>query len=211
MNKISTFSLENFFENAAKKVIITEDRKNLLVKIAEVAIREYSDQKVVNLCFVCSDNSRTSQLLQVWSFFAAHYFQLNINSFSGGTQVTSFHRNIVKTLQKSGFTFQLSDFSHQNPKYEISFDASKKNILGFSKLLSSPINNVSSFLLITTSDKSDKECPFMPNASYQFNLPFIDLTTFDSAKNKYDFYLDASKQIACEIYFLFNEIRKSLS
>ena len=66
-------------------------------------------------------------------FFASHYFDLNISSFSGGTEVTAFHRNTVKTLKDVGFSFDVEEFSHQNPVYQVSFSGTKKYILGFSK------------------------------------------------------------------------------
>ena len=129
----STISTENFFINAFTKNILSDDRKKLLLKISEGILETYKKDNVVNLNFICTHNSRRSQLGQVWGFFAANHFNLNINSFSGGTEVTAFFKNTVKTLQQVGFTFNLENFSHQNPKYIISFKGSDKSILGFSK------------------------------------------------------------------------------
>ena len=210
MLKTSTISTKNFFETSSNKVKLTEDRKNLLLKIAEAIAKEYSVNEVVNLNFICTHNSRRSQLGQVWAFYAASYFNLNINAFSGGTEVTAFFRNTVKTLQKVGFTFQLSDFSHQNPKYVISFDASNKSILGFSKLYHHP-ENAEPFMAITTCNNADKNCPFIPTASHRFHLPFVDPKASDGTNEQDETYLKTNAQIASEIYFIFDEVKKSLS
>jgi arsenate reductase len=210
MIKTTTISLENFFENTFKKATISEDRKILLHKVSEAIAKEYSVNEIVNLNFICTHNSRRSQLGQVWSFFAAHYFKLNINTFSGGTEVTAFYRNTVKTLQKVGFTFQLTDFSHQNPKYEISFDGTTDSIFGFSKLYSNPIN-IEPFMAITTCNNADKNCPFIPTASYRFHLPFVDPKHSDGSPAQEETYLQTSKQIAGEVYFIFSEVKKILS
>ena len=209
MLSTTTISLENFFQNAFKKAIISDDRKSLLRTISKAIAEEYKLKNVVNLNFICTHNSRRSQLGQVWSFYAAHYFNLNINAFSGGTEVTAFYRNTVKTLQKVGFEFQLVDFSHQNPTYQISIKNTKKAILGFSKLYSNPIN-VAPFMAITTCTNADINCPFIPAASYRFHLPFVDPKHADKSEKQEEIYLQTSEQIAGEIYFIFADVKKLL-
>jgi arsenate reductase len=210
MLNTSTISTKNFFLNASKKALLGDDRKVLLLKIAEAIAFEYSKNDLVNLNFICTHNSRRSQLGQVWSFFAAHYFNLNINAFSGGTEVTAFHRNTVKTLQKVGFSFNLEDFSHQNPKYSISFDDTKTSILGFSKLYNNPINT-EPFMAITTCNNADTNCPFIPTASHRFHTPFVDPKSSDGLENQDETYLKTNKQIAGEVFFIFSSVKKILS
>jgi arsenate reductase len=207
MLKNSTIYLKNFFESAHEKTIITEDRKIVLSNIVSAITQEYSKNKTVNLNFICTHNSRRSQLGQVWSFFAATYFNLNINAFSGGTEVTAFYKNTVKTLQKVGFEFQLTDFSHQNPTYQISFNGTENTILGFSKLYSNPINT-EPFMAITTCNNADTNCPFIPTASHRFHLPFIDPKHSDGTTEQEETYLQTSIQIAGEVYFIFSEVKK---
>ncbi|PQJ81516.1 low molecular weight phosphatase family protein [Polaribacter glomeratus] len=202
----STISLENFFVNAYKKAIISDERKILLLKISDAIAKEYTLNKEVNLNFICTHNSRRSQLGQVWSFYAAHYFKLNINAFSGGTEVTAFYRNTVKTLQKVGFEFQLTDFSHQNPTYQISFKGTKKAVLGFSKFYSDPINK-EPFMAITTCNNADVNCPFIPTASHRFHLPFVDPKHADGSDIQEETYLETSQQIAAEVYLIFSEVK----
>ena len=210
MLKTSTISLENFFESAHKKTTITEDRKIVLSNIVGAIAQEYSKKETVNLNFICTHNSRRSQLGQVWSFFAATSFNLNINAFSGGTEVTAFYKNTVKTLQKVGFEFRLTDFSHQNPTYKISFNGTKNTILGFSKLYSNPINT-GPFMAITTCNNADTNCPFIPTASHRFHLPFVDPKHSDGTVEQEETYLQTSRQIASEVYFIFSEVKKILS
>ena len=210
MLNTSKISAKNFFLNATKKVSILEDRKLLLLKISEAIANEYSKNKIVNLNFICTHNSRRSQLGQVWSFFAAHYFKLHINAFSGGTEVTAFHRNTVKILQKAGFSFHLEDFSHQNPKYSISFDGTNTSILGFSKRFNHTINP-ELFIAITTCNSADINCSFIPNASYRFHLPYVDPKSSDGKDEQHEIYLKTNQQIAAETYFIFSEVKKLLS
>ncbi|QTD38317.1 hypothetical protein JL193_03180 [Polaribacter batillariae] len=210
MISTSSVSVENFFRNAEKNVHLTEDRKNLLFKISEAIAKEYFKSGVVNLNFICTHNSRRSQLGQVWGFYAADYFKLNVQSFSGGTEVTAFHRNTVKTLQKAGFDFQVSDFSHQNPKYLISFSGNRKTILGFSKRFDHP-DNKEPFIAITTCNNADKNCPFIPTAIERFHLPFVDPKVSDNTSERRETYLKTNRKIAAEIYFIFSKVKKLIS
>lgn len=207
MLSTSTISVENFFVNAYKKATISDERKTLLLKISDAIAKEHTLNKEVNLNFICTHNSRRSQLGQVWSFYAAHYFKLNINAFSGGTEVTAFYRNTVKTLQKVGFEFQLIDFSHQNPTYQISFKGTKKAVLGFSKFYNDSLNK-EPFMAITTCNNADINCPFIPTASHRFHLPFVDPKHSDGSDTQEETYLQTSQQIAGEIYFIFSEVKK---
>ncbi|TCI84421.1 hypothetical protein [Tenacibaculum sp. M341] len=207
----TTIETKVFFENAYNDLSISDERKSLLISIADKIYEEFEDRNKVNLNFICTHNSRRSQLAQVWSFFAIEYFKLNnINAFSGGTEVTAFHRNTVKSLQKTDFNFNVEDFSHQNPQYLISFKGTKKTIKGFSKLYDNE-NNEYPYLAITTCDHADENCPFIPDAIERFHLPYVDPKAADNTEYQNEKYLETSKQIAGEIYFIFDEVDKLLN
>lgn len=197
-----------FFENAAKNLKITDDRKNLLISIAKKIKEETLNSNTdTYLNFICTHNSRRSQLAQVWAYYAAHYFNLsNIKSYSGGTAVTAFFRNTVKTLQETGFNFQVTEFDHQNPTYAISFDSEHKPLIGYSKLFNDEQNS-EAYFAITTCSSADENCPFIPEAIWRFHLPFNDPKEFDNTDQEKEAYLNANQQIAGEIYFLFDVLK----
>ncbi|MDB0599956.1 hypothetical protein PL373_02050 [Tenacibaculum maritimum] len=207
---ISTKTLDTvkFFTDSLKKSTITNERKELLFSIAAKIAEEYLDREKINLNFICTHNSRRSQFTQIWAFFAAEYYELeNIHAYSGGTAVTAFHKNTVKALQQSGFNFNIIDFSHQNPKYLISFSKTKKHSLGFSKLFDDA-NNPYPYIAITTCNSADENCPFIPDAIDRFHLPYVDPKVSDNTASQTDKYLETSQEIATEIGFLFSEIKR---
>jgi len=69
--------LQKFFENSHSKGKISDERKALLITIAEktndVLLHTNLD---IHLNFICTHNSRRSQLTQVWAYYAATYFEL---------------------------------------------------------------------------------------------------------------------------------------
>ena len=77
MIKTNPKMVKDFFEKSQQNIVIDSTRKDLLVKIANKIAANYSNG-IVNINFICTHNSRRSQLGQVWSFFAADYFNLPI-------------------------------------------------------------------------------------------------------------------------------------
>lgn len=210
MLRTSTISTKNFFEKAKKKILISENRYKYLIKIAETIAKKYPKNELVNLNFICINNSRSSQLAQVWSFFAAHYFNLNIRSFSGGTEISCFNRSTIKTLQKVGFSFQLNNFSHQNPTYQISFEGNKETLTVFSKLFDDT-GNPNSFIGIMTCAVSDENIPLITSANQLFQLPFEDPKRADGTLRQEEVYLATNRRIAGEIFVIFNEVKQLLT
>lgn len=205
-----SINTEHFFSTALKELHIDENRKQLLTHIANFVVSELKQNNPVNLNYICTHNSRRSQLSNVWSCYAANYFKLNtVESFSGGTSVTCFYRNTVKTLQQTGFVFKLSEFSHHNPVYSIEYENCNKPIVAFSKLYNNEFNEIP-FIAITTCSNADENCPFISEAIQRFHLPFNDPKNFDNTLYTSEKYLEVNKQIAGEIHFIFRSIATAL-
>lgn len=201
---------EVFFQEALNDLKLSAERRTLLEDIAQFMVSELKANKRVNLNFICTHNSRRSQLSQVWAHFAIDYFELrNIYSFSGGTEVTAFYSNTVKTLQEVGFIFHIKDFSHQNPVYEISAEKMKNPIIGFSKVYDDVVNQ-KPFIAVTTCNKADENCPFITDAVKRFHLPFVDPKASDNYPNTLEVYKNTSKIIAGELGFMLKTVREQL-
>lgn len=210
MTATTPIPTENFFLTAISEIKITEERSKLLDVIAASICREIINKKVVNLNFICTHNSRRSQIAQVWSNFASDYFGLKaIESFSGGTAITSFFRNTVHTLEEVGFLFQLLEFSHQNPIYEIKYKGNKDPIIGYSKIYND-IANKKPYIAITTCSNAESNCPFIPDALERFHMPYTDPKIYDNTAEWPQKYLETNRQIAGEMHYLYNKIKNSI-
>lgn len=208
MIKSENTSIKLFFETAKKETKTSDERKELLNKIAQKIAFELSNRDKVNLNFICTHNSRRSQISQAWAFYASKYFNIkNIQSFSGGTEVTAFHKNTVKTLQSVGFNFNIINFSHQNPTYAINFEKTKDSILGFSKKYDNE-NNSYPYIAITTCGHADENCPFIPDALERYHLPYVDPKSADNTPSQSKKYLETNQQIAAEMHLIFKEVSK---
>jgi arsenate reductase (thioredoxin) len=205
-----SINTEDFFKNALNTLKLDKNRRQLLTSIAQFIAEEIKANKKVNLNYICTHNSRRSQLAQVWSSYACNYFKLSeVNSFSGGTAITAFYRNTVKTLQEVGFNFQIVEFSHQNPVYAINYKNCIDPIIGYSKLYDDEYNK-KPFIAIITCSNAEENCPFIPDTIERFHLPFNDPKSFDNSLNQAEKYMETNKQIAGEIHFIFEKIKMSI-
>ena len=210
MNETISINTEDFFITALKDLQISENRHVLLESIANAIVKVLRQKQPVCLHYISTYNSRSSQISQVWSSYASNYYQLNhIENFSGGTEVTAFHRNTVKTLQKVGFTFKILEFSHQNPKYSITYHHYKKPIIVFSKLYNHELP-IFPFIAITTNANEREDSLCIPEAIQNFEMPFKNLKSLDNSIYKTEKYLAVNKQIAGEIHFIFQRITTAL-
>lgn len=201
---------KDFFKKAVKEIEISSKRKELLTTIATKIIEERHKLNKVRLNFICTHNSRRSQFAQVWAHFSIQQFKLRkIKSFSGGTETTAFHHNTIKSLQSAGFKFKLIEFSHTNPKYEITNAKMKKAAIGYSKFFSESTKN-KPFIAITTCNSADENCPFIPEAISRFHLPYIDPKQADNTEQTEKTYLMTNKIIAAEMNFLFEQVKNLL-
>lgn len=210
MGETTILNTEKFFTKSNLKSDLGENRKKKLLGIVDGIVQELKKSNQVNLNFICTHNSRRSQFAQVWAHYAIEYFNLDgIASYSGGTEATAMHRNTVKSLLDVQFKFDVLKFLHENPVYEITYEDNKNPIVSYSKLYDDKFNK-KPFIAITTCDSADKNCPFIPDALKRIHLPYIDPKASDETPEMSSSYLNTSKEIASEMYFIFQEVKNQL-
>ena len=209
MKVVEAQKVKDFFINSHKKFKISNNRKEKLSEIVTYIVNNSKENDLkIHLNFICTHNSRRSQIAQVWATYASIYFGTpQIKAFSGGTEVTAFHKNTLAALETIGFQFQLIEMNHDNPKYEIKFEDSKTSILGFSKHYDNPINS-KPFIAITTCSSAHENCPFIPDAQKRFHLPYVDPKGSDDTDEMTKAYLQTNQQIASELFYIFSEVKK---
>ncbi len=115
----------NDFISKLKLNAIPSHRINVLEDIA-ANLRINNNLNIKSkLNFICTHNSRRSQLCQVWSDTMSRYYGFtNILSYSGGTEITQVNKNIINTLIETGFSIKKNK-NLSNPIYFVN-NGSKK-------------------------------------------------------------------------------------
>ena len=157
------------------------------------------------LNFICTHNSRRSQLCQVWSDTMSRYYGFtNILSYSGGTEITQVNKNIINTLIETGFSIKKNK-NLSNPIYFVN-NGSKKNIKLFSKLYTDNSNPSVKYIAVLNCLGADRSCPHVEGASKRISLPFNDPGEYDKTKIKYEKYRKVNIEIASSMKYLYLNI-----
>jgi len=183
---------------------ISSDRKVLLQELVDyIKIKKVSN-KPVKLSFICTHNSRRSQLAQIWAQTAANYNNINIACYSGGVEITAFNENAVKAVIRAGF--EVSSEGYENPIYLVSYSTNSEPITIFSKLFDDMTSPNKGFAAIMTCSDADENCPLIPGADIRIPLIYEDPKEFDNTPLAAEKYDERSRQIAAEMFYVFSKI-----
>ena len=198
-----SFYVKDFIKLALKQNIHSS-RKVLLTQIIDYIKSKIDNNQEINLNFICTHNSRRSQLSQVWAKVASVYYGIEINSYSGGVEVTAFNERAIDSLVRSGFSILFENSI--NPKYEISYSENENPIIAFSKLFDDDFNKADYFAAIMTCSDADKNCPNIPKAEKRIPLRYDDPKSHDDTPIESEKYDERSLQIASEMFYIFSQI-----
>jgi arsenate reductase len=187
---------------------LTAERKAVLHKIAQYITNEMAQNNAVHLNFICTHNSRRSQLAQIWAQTLSVYYGLPVHCYSGGVEVTAFNPNAIKALKAAGFLIEKNE-RDENPEYSISFSENHIPIKAYSKLYHCSDNSQQSFAAIMTCSEADENCPLIQGDALRIPLTYDDPKRFDGTGNETIGYQSTSNTIATEIKYIFNLIQPS--
>jgi len=196
-------SLQSYIEKALQ-IPITEERKALLQEMIDYVQKKVDNNQDINLNFICTHNSRRSQFSQIWGKVAAEYYGIDINSYSGGVEVTAFNERAVASIKRFGF--KVSKDGNGNPKYFVFYSDDADPITAFSKVFDDGANASKNFAAIMTCSHADENCPFIPGTEARIPVRYEDPKAFDDTPEEAEKYDERSLQIGSEMLYVFSKI-----
>ena len=198
--------MENAIINLINKIdstTINDNRKNLLKPLHEYLKIKIKQNKTINLNFICTHNSRRSQLAQVWAKVIGEFYGHDINTFSGGIEITACNERTIASLLRIGF--EVTNPGGENPHYELKFHPYKPPICLFSKVYDDPPNPKTNFGAVMTCTHAEKNCPLIAGAEKRISLPYEDPKEYDDTDDEANMYDERSIEIAREMKFVFSK------
>lgn len=188
---------------------ISEERKRILQPLIEFISSKISKNEEVRLNFICTHNSRRSHLSQIWAQSMAFYYHIeNVFCYSGGTEATAMFPKVAETLANQGFEIlKLSET--ENPVYAVKFAENEHAVICFSKKYDDDFNPKSTFAAILTCDSADENCPIVYGAEARIPIKYEDPKKSDGTAEMNETYFNRSLEIATEMKFVFENLRKS--
>lgn len=207
-----TNNLSNNMEDLlSQENMISSKRKSELKDLANNIYSQHKEVGFAKVNFVCTHNSRRSQLSQIWFWKALEYFNLHgISSYSGGTESTAFNHRMVSALQRYGFNILKLDEA-KNPKYVIrSGAAGEREMVLFSKKYAAEFNPQKDFIAVMVCGQADAACPIVPGAYARISLPYEDPKVADDTPQEQKSYDDKVVEIGREILFMVKQLKEQL-
>jgi arsenate reductase len=188
-------------------VKISVDRQLVLQSLINFIQEKNDANKIININFICTHNSRRSHLTQIWAQTIAAYFNVkNVVCYSGGTEATAMFPKVVETLKKAGFEIEEISIG-TNPIYAVKYDDNSHPIIGFSKKYDAEFNPKKEFAAIMTCSQADGGCPYIIGAEKRIAITYDDPKLFDGKENQSEKYEERSLQIATEMCYVFSKIK----
>jgi hypothetical protein len=186
---------------------IPDKRKKLLSDIVDYIKQGCLNENRANIIFICTHNSRRSQLAQCWSIASYQYYKLkNIKFFSGGLEITSFNLNTLKALKRSGFI--IDQKGQKEHTYLLKTSKNSGGQKFFSKMYDYKSNPKRKFLAIMTCSDADKKCPVVRGADKRTFLPYQDPRISDGSGLEKSAYDQSCYLIAQEMFYIMKKARE---
>lgn len=193
---------EYIAERRAEIDTLKPERREMLDRLAAIIAQRFSDE-VLPITFICTHNSRRSQMSQVWAAIAAKEYGFdNVTTHSGGTEATTFHPHAVAALERAGFDVAATT-GGENPVYEIDLGRQGDPLECFSKTFGDDSNPAEGFVAVMTCSDADDACPFVPGAAERIAVTYRDPKEFDGTPSESEAYDERCAQIARELLYVF--------
>ena len=202
MKKKSSLIYENLRITIQKSIGLSKTlptkRINLLKSLSLFITSKLKKKQPIHLLYICTHNSRRSQLGQIWGQVMGEYFEIpHLFTYSGGTKVTTCHPNILTTLNDQGF--KITSGENKNPLNKICYSDELRSIELWSKKYNDTANPRKDFLALMTCSAADKNCPLIVDAKKRISLNYEDPKISDGTKQQEATYQKISLQIASEM------------
>lgn len=190
--------------------LISETRKEELSYLSSEIKRQISELGKSDVIFVCTHNSRRSQLAELWLRAAAKYYNIkNVSTWSGGTEATAFNQRMVDAVVRIGF-YITKDNQVKNPGYHVRLNDEDSGLKMFSKKYDNLHNPQTGFIAVMVCGQADKDCPFVQGAFARIALPYEDPKKSDDTPQETLVYDAKVKEIGREILFMSRLLKNEL-
>ena len=184
---------------------LPDARKRALEEVASFVSAKRRSDETVALVFICTHNSRRSQMGQLWAAAAAAHFGIDgVRTYSGGTEVTAFNPRAVTAILRAGFGVE--NPGGHNPHYRVTYSDAGPVLECFSKTYDDPLNPGAGFAAIMTCSDADEACLVVAGAELRVPIRYDDPKAADGTPEETSAYDERCLQIATEMLYLFSRV-----
>ncbi|ELR73364.1 Arsenate reductase [Fulvivirga imtechensis AK7] len=186
---------------------IKKERRNDLQSLVDIIQEKVGRHQTIYLNFICTHNSRRSQLCQVWAETIAWAKGVpKVKAYSGGTEPSEFHCNAIRALESCRFLLTKKE-DRTIPVYFFFYSYEAEAIPCFSKVYNDPINCWTAFTAVMTCYDAEDKCPHIAEAEARVSVIYDDPKYADGTPKETEVYARRNSQIATEMLYVFSKIK----
>ena len=186
--------------------LIPADRGKALERVSAYIRQRVRNGESARLTFICTHNSRRSQMAQIWAQAAAHFFGVRgVHAFSGGAEATTVDHRAVSAMVRAGFRIERCS-KDDNPVYLVQAGNEVPPVRAFSKTYLDPSNPQQDFCAVLTCSSADRDCPVVAGADERVLIPYEDPKSCDGTDQETARYDAACRDICREMGWLFARV-----
>ncbi len=185
---------------------ISPERRAELEALAAYVREAGASSRAASLVFVCTHNSRRSQMAQAWALTAARMYEVAVHSYSGGTDVTAFNPRAVAALERAGFRVEKTT-EDANPVYHVRRSDTGQVLTCFSKKYDNAPNPAERFAAVMVCGDADEACPIVAGADARLAIRYVDPKAADGTAAEAAAYDERCAQIAREMLYAMSRVR----
>lgn len=181
---------------------ISPARREELKPLSDYIHQQTVAGKPIQVLFVCTHNSRRSQMSQAWAqALAAHLGIARMKAQSAGLEQTAFNARAVDALKRAGFTATAQDSKKPDGlHYTLTYGTQGEHLAHMhSKTLESLRGEWKDFAAVMTCAEADGQCPYVPGATARIKLTYEDPKVADGTPQEAALYDERCAQIAREL------------
>ncbi len=198
-------------EHKAKRLLESgSPRAAAIGELASKIVTMIEGKGKASLIFICTHNSRRSQIAQVMAIKAAEHMGVDsIQFFSGGTEVTACNPRTVDALRRVGFPIEQLEFQ-SNPHYSIKIKPREEPLELFSKKYDHSANPKEDFIAVMVCSDADENCPLVRGCTSRVSLPYEDPKSSDNTDSETAVYDMKCLEIGSEQFALLRLVSQKL-
>ena len=198
-------------ERQAKKLLESgSPRAAAIGELASKIVTMIEGKGKASLTFICTHNSRRSQIAQVMASTAAEHMRVDaIQFFSGGTEVTACNPRTVDALRRLGLSIEQLEFQ-SNPRYSVKINPDKEPLELFSKKYDHSANPKKDFIAVMVCSDADENCPLVRGCTSRVSLPYNDPKSSDNTDSETAVYDMKCLEIGSEQFALLQLVSQKL-
>lgn len=193
-------------ELEAQIALISDERKAVLNVLIKHMNERMSAKNVAIVKFICTHNSRRSQLaefmLDVLSREAGH----PVKAISAGTESTAFNPRMVKAITSYGF--EIEKFGNEaNPLYI--YKAGLDDYYYYSKKYNEDIIHYDDPIIVTVCGDAEQNCPVIPGTFTRQHVGYEDPKASDNTNTEAQVYRDKVLEIGGQMLYVVKKLKHS--